>query len=295
MLPLVYSLKQDQIQSQYNGELANTAIQEFLSTIPNGRSQFTQAAARMAAALYNEACQQAGKTHFLDKTPRYYMIIPELAEFFPEARFIFLLRNPLAVLASIFEKNVKEHWVILGRHREDLLTAPGKLLEGAARLGERSLTMHYEELVDQPASELERVCRFLQIEFFPKMIEYGASKKPIGSMGDTTQINAHQKPVTTRKSRWLNLADNIQTRHYALAYLDALGPDLLGELGYDFQVLKTQLSAAPSSGNFNKPSWNDLMNPDEAMQKRLFYLEFALLEHKRITQALRRRFVRRSG
>jgi len=65
----------------------------------------------MGGTLYNRALEVAGKRFFLDKTPRYYFIIPELKNVFPEAKFIILLRNPLAVLSSIlntwFQNNLQ--------------------------------------------------------------------------------------------------------------------------------------------------------------------------------------------
>ena len=290
MLPITYTLKQNRVQVEYNGELASTAIAEFLDALPEGDSLYKQGIAKMAAALYDRACQQTGRTHFLDKTPRYYLIIPELAEIFPEARFIFLYRNPLAVLASILEKNVKEHWVLLGRHRDDLLTAPAKLLEAAALLPDRAISVRYEKLVDQPTIELEKICRFIEIDYNESMIEYGAARTPTGSMGDTTQVNEHSSPVATRKSRWLRLADHPQTRHYALAYLEELGDDTIAGMGYNSDELKTQLLSQPARSRHSKPTWAELMNPDAAMHNRFYYLELALLEHKRITQAIRRRF-----
>ena len=293
MLPIVYTLKQNRVNADYNGELASTAISEFLSALPDGEILYKQSIARMAASLYDQACLEVGRTHFLDKTPRYYFIIPELAEIFPDSRFIFLFRNPLAVLASILEKNIKEHWVLLGRHRDDLITAPIKLLEGAARLRDRSITIQYETLVDQPSQELEKICRFLEIDYSASMIEYGAARVPSGSMGDTTQVNEHSAPVATRKFRWLSLVNHPQTHHYALAYLEDLGPQIIANLGYNFAEIKQRLLSLPAIGNHGKPTWDELMQPDDAMKTRFYFLELALLEHKRITQAFRRRLPRR--
>ena len=38
--------------------------------------------------------------YFLDKTPRYYWILNEIHELFPEAKYIYLTRNPINVFSS---------------------------------------------------------------------------------------------------------------------------------------------------------------------------------------------------
>ena len=54
---------------------------------------------KLALQLYSKE-GLPGK-YVLDKTPRYYHILPELLELFPKAKFVLLQRNPLSVFASI--------------------------------------------------------------------------------------------------------------------------------------------------------------------------------------------------
>ena len=59
--------------------------------------------------LYSQAAED-GASYFLDKTPPYAHFLPELARTFPEAKFIALWRNPLAVVASIVETFCGGRW-----------------------------------------------------------------------------------------------------------------------------------------------------------------------------------------
>jgi hypothetical protein len=80
----------------------NTAVGEFIAELPVGERQYLAAAGRFAGDLYAGAASDQTR-YFLDKTPPYHWVADELVETFPEGRFIFLWRPPLAVASSIFE------------------------------------------------------------------------------------------------------------------------------------------------------------------------------------------------
>jgi hypothetical protein len=241
----------------------------------------------MALALYGAACEQAGKRFFLDKTPRYYYIIPELARIFPEAKFIFLLRNPLAVLASILNTWVKGHWILLARYRDDLLLAPKRLVEGIELLGERGIVVHYEDLVSEPETCVGSICQHLDLQFQPGMIEYGLASIPEGEMGDPTGVHRHSRPTEDNPDHWLELAKERQPRGFLEGYLHSLGPDLVAALGYSSTDLESRLKAVPCDEGNVAHTWQQVMHPDEALRRRLIAVELALLEHRRLVHKVK--------
>lgn len=287
MLHPIYALRQNGHQAEYNADLAHKALRDFLGTLDGGEAHYVEALRRMALYLYGTACEQAGKARFLDKTPRYYYIIPELARIFPEAKFVFLLRNPLAVLSSILTTWVKGHWELLARYRDDLLLAPDRLAEGIKLFGDAAIVVRYEDLVTNASPQVQAICRRLGLDFLPAMIEYGQRPKPEGEMGDPTGIDRQTRPSAEHLDRWLEMGRDRQTRNFAEGYLQALGPDLLRTLGYDQAEMQTRLSAVPCTGGQQEISWRRLMEPDETLQKRLYYIELALLEHRRLAHRLR--------
>lgn len=288
MLHPLYALREDGHSAEYNATLAHTALQDFLATLPEGAAAYQEALRRMAMHLYARACESAGKTHFLDKTPRYYHILPELGRLFPQARFLLLLRNPLAVLASQLETNVRGHWLLLARYKHDLLTAPRKLLAAQQTLGPRALTLHYEDLVTAPRATLESVCAHLGLPFQEGMLTYGDHAPPAGRMGDPKNIHRQARPSRSSLKKWHALARHPQTRHLAESYLDALGDDLLHALGYPADELRETLRQIPCDKGKVEYTWQEIFQPDEAMQKRLVLVELAVLEHRRLVHAWQR-------
>jgi hypothetical protein len=290
MLHPIYALRAKGHTAEYNATLAHTALEDFSNTLEGGQKQYLEALRRMGSYIYTSACQEAKKSYFLDKTPRYYLIIPELAEIFPNAKFIILLRNPLAILASLLHSRVKDHWVLLARYKLDLLTAPKLLIEGMEYLQDRAAIGYYEQLVTNPEDTVRKICDDISVTFYPKMINYGDQEALSGHMGDSTRIDKRKRPTTESLNRWLDLGRNEQTRHFGLSYLNALGPDLLKQLGYNFRELQEQLTATKSQGGKISYTWQELFQPDNDLQNRLKIIELALLEHRRIVHTIKRIF-----
>jgi hypothetical protein len=100
MLPLVYATRKSGIFAEYNQDWSSQAVNDFISVLPGGKATYQAELRDFVIQLYSKHCPN-GESYFLDKTPRYYLIIEELAEIFPDAKFIFLFRNPVEILSSI--------------------------------------------------------------------------------------------------------------------------------------------------------------------------------------------------
>ncbi|HEB84149.1 MAG TPA: sulfotransferase, partial [Bacteroidetes bacterium] len=144
MLHPLFGLKKSGIHAAYDHALGRQALEDFCSTLPDGREACLRAVRAMGLELYNSALAGTGKSRFLDKTPRYYFILPELSEVFPRASLVLLFRNPLAVLSSILDSWLSwgKWWEneAIAQYRYDLLEAPRRLIEGREALGGRAVT-----------------------------------------------------------------------------------------------------------------------------------------------------------
>ncbi|MBX7247973.1 MAG: sulfotransferase [Caulobacteraceae bacterium] len=137
----------------------------------------------------------AGRLRMLEKTPKNALRIPFLAKAFPEARFVYLHRDPRAVLASMMEAwesgRFNTYAVVPGwRHplNWSLLLTPGwQSLSGkplnevvagqwAAAMGvllddleavpaDRRFIARYEAFVDSPEGEIRRLAGLLDLEW----------------------------------------------------------------------------------------------------------------------------------
>jgi hypothetical protein len=244
LLNPIYGLRNGNTSAEYNTQWATRAVREFLSHYTDGNHIYYNGIREMARVIYGNALDRSGKRFFLDKTPRYYLIIPELLDLFPQAHFVILLRNPMAVLASELKTYVNGDWPRLANVKIDLLSAPRLLAEAIEQHAQRLHVVQYEALVSNPEQQIASLCQSLEIAFDPSMLEYANTPAPKGTMNDTVGIHQHQRPSTTSVDKWKKIADDRQTRYFARCYLQYLGPDLLKCLGYSFAEIEQVLGGS---------------------------------------------------
>jgi hypothetical protein len=176
----------------------------------------------------------AGRPVGGEKTPAHVFFVPQLLEWFPNAKIIHTFRDPRAIYASRKKKAESE-----GRR-------PGKT--GLRRLGvafqlasslhvitnwrrienhhrryqeqfsERYILLKYEDLVLEPQATLERLCRFLDVPLTESMLQQtviNSSFLPDGAAGfdsgATTRWRKHMDPLL---QRWFKFWLGPQLREY---------------------------------------------------------------------------------
>ena len=121
--------------------------------------------------VYAKYMMMEGKPRWGDKTPGYVKIVPQLAELFPDAKFIHLLRDGRDVAKSfqsvgwygpLLYKNTRE-WSEALDHHARLRDSP---------LTERLLTVRYEDLVSATEATVREICEFLGEQFEPRMLAW---------------------------------------------------------------------------------------------------------------------------
>lgn len=247
MLSPLYNLHRRGYEAEYDASLAQIALQDFLQNLPEGEKAYLEGVRRMYGFLYGRALEESGKKYFLDKTPRYYLIISELYRTFPDAQFIFLFRNPLAVLWSIIRTRIQENWLCISRFENDLLRAPKLLTDGVRILGKQGVVVHYEALVKDANKEVRKICDSLEIEFAPDMIEYGGSDIPRWSFGDRSEVYNQKQPVSANIEKWIQALDDPQVWKLMNDYLEILGDDMTKRMDYSYNELQHTLET-------NRPS-----------------------------------------
>jgi hypothetical protein len=244
MLPPFYALRPERCDAEYTSQGAWIGINNFLQNLPGKEEEYYEGVRRMYGYLYERALRAGNKRLFLDKTPRYFLIIDDLIRTFPEAKFLFLIRNPLAVLSSIHETWLSDNWLGFASHRIDLLDAPRLLTAGQTSLGMNRLTIHYESLVSDPQDEVRRLCGWLGVEYRPDMIEYGRNGVERWINGDPQGVYRHSRPTTDSIEKWLKSLKEPQVWRLARDYLEWLGPEQLQQMGYSYAELAAVVSAA---------------------------------------------------
>jgi hypothetical protein len=244
MLNPVYGIRTKGIETEYDIEWANLGISEFLEHYTDGPEIYDDAIRAFAKALYTNAIERAGGKRFIDKTPRYVLIVEDLIRLFPAAKFIFLLRNPLSVLASIVNTQIKNDLWGLDDFREELLRGPDAILRGMELLGDKAIVTRYEQFVSAPETTLKEICRRLDLDYRPGMLEYGNSTNLRGHMQDRTGLQQYSRPEPGRRDGWRDLLSSAQQTHFAERYLLALGRETVTAFGYSYDDLMAAVSEA---------------------------------------------------
>jgi Sulfotransferase family len=245
LLPQVYALRQDGARAAYGHRTAARALTDFADSLPGGRDAYLEEVRRMALAVYARAAGDA--EWFVDKTPRYHLIVDDLMAMFPEARFIFLWRNPLAVAGSIIESFGAGRWN-LDRYDGDLRDGLVRLVDAHERHDPRATAVRYEDLVAEPEETVGRLLAFVGASA-PADPAAFASVGLAGRMGDRTGRARYSAVVTTSVERWRETMRNPVRRRWCERYLDFLGDDRLARMGYDRRQIRDELDGLPHTAS----------------------------------------------
>lgn len=290
MLPPLYGLRYEGIESDYNYKWAKVALKEFCKALPNGEETYLKGIGKCYSYLYSQAMINSKKTYFLEKTPRYYYIIPELYKTFPKAKFILLYRNPLAVLSSICNRQEPQHdWSLLSLYKDDLIKAPFLMLKSSNIPGFNCIKLKYEDLLINPEVTLKNICHQLGVEFESKIIDYGSSQLPQWIYGDQNLLYEKNRPYAKNLDKWILYLKDPKIWQASCDYLEFLGKRTIYRLGYSYENLKETLDKNRPNDSTDLHSivvkWLDSKsrNRDDYMEE--FQSSFEYLYHAKELEA----------
>lgn len=225
-------------KAPYDHINAANALREFCDELPNGEQDYLDALRAYSSTIYARVLSTTQKTRFLDKTPAYALVWPFIAKLYPHAKYVVLTRHPLAIWHS------QAHSFFHGDFQQALDTNPivkpyvesvGRLLlEAPVSL----VRVRYEDLVEQPEQEMQRVLKHLGLEFEPGVVEYGKTKHITKSYGDPMSVEKHDRPVTNSLHRWasdlLARPKNMQLAKQVMNHVD---PNCLQAWGYPLETI----------------------------------------------------------
>jgi Sulfotransferase family len=142
LLPILVARRTGGTYSVYRHEDAALAMDEFVRNLPEGTVAFDRALRGFVTDLYR-ASAGSEPQFFVDKTPRYHLIAHDLIHLFPQAKFIYLWRNPISVATSMMRTWGEGRWNLF-RYRIDLEYGPGNLLEAYLAHADTAIAIQYE-------------------------------------------------------------------------------------------------------------------------------------------------------
>ncbi len=127
---------------------------------------------------------RSGKQIIADKTPFNAHAWERLVECWPQARFVYLLRNPVAIIDSLARLIKSEVRVTRSIEKEEREVLNHARAVNAARLAMPGHTLRYEDLVADPECVTRDLCSFVGVDWEPAMVEYGAFDHGPPGLGD---------------------------------------------------------------------------------------------------------------
>ena len=176
--------------------------------------------------LFSEYAARQGATRWGEKTPGHVFHMELLAEVFPDARFVGIVRHPAAVVSSMVTT-----W-----HREPptaasywYRAATETVRAGRALGDDRFLLVRYEDLVVDPGAVLRDVCRFAGLAWDPAVLQHGEVHRQRGGPALTDGGTDPQRAVDPAAiSSWTDRLDPV-----ARSVVERETGPLARWLGYD--------------------------------------------------------------
>lgn len=240
LLPLLYSLREGGVYAEYGHRMAANAISDFSERLPEGEQGLRSQIVRAALSIYSQA--SGSRPFFLDKTPRYMLIVEELLALFGDAKFIALWRNPLSILSSLSLSWAGGRWQPY-HHKIDLFTGLENLVDAVSTHPQRFIEVRYEDLVCDPQGTCRSLLAALALPWEEQVLSQFTTVDVSGRFGDKTGTNVYSSVSTDPLSKWQPTLVSPVRRAWARRYLNWVGHERLDAMGYDLDDLLAQLGS----------------------------------------------------
>jgi hypothetical protein len=231
LLPFVYSIRKEGILAEYSHFNSRNAITDMINELPNKTDDYYEQINLFASSIYQKLCKDS-EIYFVDKTPRYYFIIQEIDRIFPNAKYIFLFRNPVHVYSSILRSWGDNRFKNIYRNYLDLNEGPRLMNDGYKALRDKAYAVKYEELVTTPERYIKEICEYLELDYDNEMLAKFAEKQFSGRMGDSTGVQEYKDVDASSLSKWKITFSNAFRKHKVYNYIEMMDEKILTDQGY---------------------------------------------------------------
>jgi hypothetical protein len=178
--------------------------------------------------IFQLCARSQGKTRYGNKSPVHVRGLPTLAELFPEARFVHIIRDGRNVALSYLEVDFGPTTVEGAALRWRRHVTSGR--KTGRKLGpDRYREVRYEEILDEPEKTIRELCAFLDVAFDPRMLRYYERTEDLYAGKPPPKHHRNlAKPPTKGMRDW---REQMPPTH--VAAFESLAGDLLDELGYE--------------------------------------------------------------
>lgn len=195
--------------------------------------------AELFKVMMNHYANRYGESFICEQTPRNIFYIKQLLKTYPDAKFVHMIRDPRAVMAS-----QKNRWrqramgrkvipltevirVKVNYHPWTISKLWLRATNMAIAMADHPnvLLMKFEDVVSEPEKRVKEICAFLDIDFEEGMLN-------IPQMGSSHKINEPKAGITKDVvSKW---SDTLDTGE--IASCEKLTSSLMSRFGYERQI-----------------------------------------------------------
>lgn len=219
------------------------AVGAFIAELPRGEDDYLEALKPFVEQLYARAAGP-DRRYFLDKTPPYHWVAKPIFRLFPQARFVFLWRNPLSVVASVIETFCDGRWRP-DDYRGTLFEGPRNLVAAYEANAERALAIRFEDLVGPETGAWRRLAGHLDLEFSPASLSAFTGVRFEGGHGDPVGVHRYTRLSSEPVEKWRRTLSSPVRKAWCRRYLRWLGEEALATMGYDLGELLRDLEGLP--------------------------------------------------
>lgn len=218
--------------------------------------------------LYRRFASDRDKSRYADKTPRYVLSIPPLAELFPEAVFVHIVRDGRAVALSL--RDVEWGPTSIGDCARFWKKRVVAWRSAARSLGPgRCLEVRYEELVTNPEETARQVCRFIELDWRPEVLDYVKGAQDV--IDSSPVPHRHQGLLRPPRAGFRDYTREMRPRDIAL--FERSAGDALQQFGYELtgDQLPTRARLAGAGLHFGHEIATMARNHGKGLTKRLVH------------------------
>lgn len=138
-----------------------------------------------------------------EKTPAHWYFLPQIREWLPDTKILFLVRDPVSVVSSCIANRISVFPLVRPPRFASLhVLAPSLVWRAAAQMWRsvrddpRAMLVRYEDLASDPVAQLVRICGHLGVEYDPAMLEYHRLAPPHAGSRPGSDGSCHHRNVS---------------------------------------------------------------------------------------------------
>lgn len=182
--------------------------------------------------IYHKFADKYEAPRWGEKTPHYVKNVDDILKLFPHAKFIHIIRDGRDVALSLIAREWGPNNIYCAaKHWKSYVSAG---LRANEKLGDSCLQMKYEDLLAHPKETMQKVAKFIGIEYTDDLLKLNSLKEDsyIANTKNFFGKNTSYRPsnrvlVSSNKNKW---QDKVSKND--MLVFNTMAGDMLSDLGY---------------------------------------------------------------